>query len=188
MGLGLSQIILQVGLKRTITSFFKTLMGAFQAFKTWLAMKMNGMMLATASAGLLGSNANGPFITQHMRSSITNKTRQWNILNKDLVEVFYVKIGKPRNGSRLRKFGCFFQPTPHSYQLRNGRNMIAVRSFIFQAIITSTSWYPLDLGGVRCEDCPMEESDAILLPSFSHHESLGGLMIPNLFWTALRDQ
>lgn len=183
MGLGLSQIILQVGLKRTITSFFKTLMGAFQAFTTWLAMKMNGMMLATASAGLLGSNANGPFITQHMRSSITNKWRQFSMeyIEQDLVEVCCVKIGKPRNGSRLRKFGCFFQPTPHSYQLGNGRNMIAVRPFIFQAIITSTSWYPLDLGGVRCEDCLMERSDAILLPSFSHHESLGGLMIPNLF-------
>lgn len=57
-----------------------------------------------------GSNATGPFITQHMRSSITNKTRQFleEHIEQDLVEVCCVKIGKPRNRSRLRNFSCFF--------------------------------------------------------------------------------
>lgn len=55
-------------------------------------------------------NATGPFITQHMRSSITNKTRQFleEHIEQDFVEVCCVNIGEPRNGSRVRKFSCFF--------------------------------------------------------------------------------
>lgn len=56
-----------------------------------------------------GPNATGPFITQNMRSSIANKTRQFSKehIEQDFVEVCCVNIGESRNGSRVRKFSCF---------------------------------------------------------------------------------